>query len=207
MTPAVRLLKSLMKEKSLGVRAVARGLGVSPSRVHGVLHGERELTADTARRLAKYFHTSIARWKGGPIIQGEMYRFGKPHPTGGGVHSDPPASVEPVRSVKILPAQSARIAASRQGSKETLRFKNAPSTGRPSYWHQKGGPCDHYEGDRAAGILFTRDSSVCVLETRTSKDPGGPYRKATTSTRRRFACKKCFHRFTIVETVPTELAS
>ncbi len=41
---------------------LARGIGVPPNRVTGILHGTRGVTADTALRLGRYFGTSAAFW-------------------------------------------------------------------------------------------------------------------------------------------------
>ena len=42
--------------------ALAKALGVDPPRVYQILAGKREITADTAARLARLFGTSARYW-------------------------------------------------------------------------------------------------------------------------------------------------
>ena len=41
---------------------IARAIGVSASRIHGILKGERGITPDTGLRLARYFGQSDSFW-------------------------------------------------------------------------------------------------------------------------------------------------
>jgi addiction module HigA family antidote len=51
-----------MKPLGLSINALARDLHVPPNRIHGIVHGARSITADTALRLATYFGTSAELW-------------------------------------------------------------------------------------------------------------------------------------------------
>jgi addiction module HigA family antidote len=48
----------------LGMTAygLAKGIGVDPPRVYGIVRGKRAITAGTALRLARYFGTSPEFW-------------------------------------------------------------------------------------------------------------------------------------------------
>ena len=41
---------------------LAVSIGVPPRRINEIVHGKRSITADTARRLGKYFGTSPQFW-------------------------------------------------------------------------------------------------------------------------------------------------
>lgn len=41
---------------------LAKGLGVDPPRVYNIVRGERDITADTALRLARFFGTTPEFW-------------------------------------------------------------------------------------------------------------------------------------------------
>jgi antitoxin HigA-1 len=47
---------------SLSARALAKSLGVPPNRVTAIMRGERDVTADTAIRLGRYFRTNPRFW-------------------------------------------------------------------------------------------------------------------------------------------------
>ena len=42
--------------------ALAKAIGVDPPRIYKIVSGEREITADTALRLARFFGTSAQYW-------------------------------------------------------------------------------------------------------------------------------------------------
>jgi addiction module HigA family antidote len=42
--------------------ALAKALGVDPPRIYKIVAGERDITADTALRLGRYFGTSAQYW-------------------------------------------------------------------------------------------------------------------------------------------------
>ncbi len=46
----------------MSVNALAKALGVSPTRLNDIVRGRRSLTADTALRLARYFGTTPDLW-------------------------------------------------------------------------------------------------------------------------------------------------
>lgn len=49
--PGEILLEEFMRPMSLSQNRLARDLDVGPARIHGIIHGTRALTADTALRL------------------------------------------------------------------------------------------------------------------------------------------------------------
>ena len=51
-----------MKPLNLSGNALALALRVPPSRISGIVNGERAVTADTALRLARYFGTTPEHW-------------------------------------------------------------------------------------------------------------------------------------------------
>ena len=56
------LLREELDEIGLSARALAKAIKVPPNRVTTILNGERGVSADTARRLGKYFDTSPEVW-------------------------------------------------------------------------------------------------------------------------------------------------
>ena len=42
--------------------ALAKAIGVDPPRIYKIVAGKRDITADTALRLARYFGTSAQYW-------------------------------------------------------------------------------------------------------------------------------------------------
>src|ERR1700756_1620022 len=51
-----------LEERGISCSALARALEVPPNRITQIVAGEREVTADTALRLARYFETSPEFW-------------------------------------------------------------------------------------------------------------------------------------------------
>lgn len=51
-----------LRELSMSPTELARRLRVPANRVTGILHGNRDITADTALRLGHFFGTSPAFW-------------------------------------------------------------------------------------------------------------------------------------------------
>ncbi|MFL5002598.1 MAG: HigA family addiction module antitoxin [Xanthobacteraceae bacterium] len=47
---------------SLSARALAKALGVPSNRITEIMRGERDVSADTAIRLARYFRTDPRFW-------------------------------------------------------------------------------------------------------------------------------------------------
>ena len=62
--PGEVLRDQFMKPLRLSINKLARDLDVPPNRVHGIIHGKRSVTADTALRLAAYFDVSAESWLG-----------------------------------------------------------------------------------------------------------------------------------------------
>lgn len=60
--PGEILAEEFMKPLGLSINALARDLHVPPNRIHGIVHGARSITADTALRLATYFDTPAELW-------------------------------------------------------------------------------------------------------------------------------------------------
>lgn len=58
------LLEDFLKPMEISQNALARAIGVSPRRINEIVLKKRNITADTAIRLAKYFGTSIKFWMG-----------------------------------------------------------------------------------------------------------------------------------------------
>ena len=62
--PGEVLLEDFMKPNKLTANRLAIDLRVPPSRINGIVHCKRAITADTAFRLARYFGTSPDVWLG-----------------------------------------------------------------------------------------------------------------------------------------------
>jgi addiction module HigA family antidote len=60
--PGEILLEEFMKPLELSASALARALGVPGNRISEIVRGRREISADTALRLARYFGTSPEVW-------------------------------------------------------------------------------------------------------------------------------------------------
>ena len=62
--PGEILSEEFMKPMQISINALARDIGVPPSRISEVVSGKRAITADTALRLGKYFGVSPELWMG-----------------------------------------------------------------------------------------------------------------------------------------------
>jgi antitoxin HigA-1 len=60
--PGEVLREEYLVPLGLSARALAKALVVPPNRVTEILRGERDVTADTAIRLARYFRTDPRFW-------------------------------------------------------------------------------------------------------------------------------------------------
>lgn len=60
--PGETLNEEFMKPLGISINRLARDLHVPPNRIHGIVHGTRGITADTALRLAHYFGTAPETW-------------------------------------------------------------------------------------------------------------------------------------------------
>ena len=56
------ILRDELAELGMSARALARSIKVPVNRITAILNGERGVTADTARRLSRYFGTSTEFW-------------------------------------------------------------------------------------------------------------------------------------------------
>jgi addiction module HigA family antidote len=62
MTPGRFLEMEFLEPLEMTPYALAKAIGVDPPRIYKIVAGQREITADTALRLARYFGTSAQYW-------------------------------------------------------------------------------------------------------------------------------------------------
>ncbi len=62
--PGEILLEEFMRPLGISINRLARDLHVPPNRIHGIVHGTRSITADTALRLSIYFTVTPETWLG-----------------------------------------------------------------------------------------------------------------------------------------------
>jgi addiction module HigA family antidote len=62
MTPGRFLELEFLEPLEMTPYALAKAIGVDPPRIYKIVSGEREITADTALRLARFFGTSAQYW-------------------------------------------------------------------------------------------------------------------------------------------------
>jgi antitoxin HigA-1 len=60
--PGEILNEEFMRPLGISINHLARDLHVPPNRIHGIVHGTRAITADTALRLASYFGMAPETW-------------------------------------------------------------------------------------------------------------------------------------------------
>ncbi len=60
--PGEILSEEFMKPLGISINRLARDLHVPPNRIHGIVHGARAVTADTALRLGTYFGVVPKTW-------------------------------------------------------------------------------------------------------------------------------------------------
>lgn len=60
--PGEILSEEFMKPLGISINRLSRDLNVPPNRIHGIVHGTRSITADTALRLGTYFEMSPETW-------------------------------------------------------------------------------------------------------------------------------------------------
>lgn len=53
-----------MRPKEISINRLAREIAVPPNRISAIVNGKRNITADTALRLGKYFSVSPETWLG-----------------------------------------------------------------------------------------------------------------------------------------------
>ncbi len=93
-TPGDVLLEEFLKPMKITQNQLAKDINVPANRVSQIIHGKREITADTALRLGKYFgiepefwlnlqvryNMKIAKRKVGKLIEKEVkYHFTQAH--------------------------------------------------------------------------------------------------------------------------------
>jgi len=61
-TPGDILLKEFMQPMGISQNQLAKDTNVPPNRISQIIHGKREITADTALRLGKYFEIEPEFW-------------------------------------------------------------------------------------------------------------------------------------------------
>ena len=60
--PGEILREEFMLPLGISINRLSRDLHVPPNRVHGIVHGTRAITADTALRLGTYFGVTPETW-------------------------------------------------------------------------------------------------------------------------------------------------
>ncbi len=60
--PGEILTEDFMKPLAISINRLSRELQVPPNRIHGIVHGTRSITADTALRLGTYFGVTPETW-------------------------------------------------------------------------------------------------------------------------------------------------
>ncbi len=61
-TPGDVLLEEFLKPMEIAQNKLAKDINVPPNRISQIIHGKREITADTALRLGKYFGIEPEFW-------------------------------------------------------------------------------------------------------------------------------------------------
>ncbi len=61
-TPGDILLEEFLKPMKISQAQLARDLNVPPNRINQIINGKREITADTALRLGRYFNIEPEFW-------------------------------------------------------------------------------------------------------------------------------------------------
>jgi addiction module HigA family antidote len=60
--PGEILTEEFMQPLGISINRLSRDLHVPPNRIHGIVHGTRSITADTALRLGIYFGVTPELW-------------------------------------------------------------------------------------------------------------------------------------------------
>ncbi len=61
-TPGEILLEEFMKPLNITQAQLSKDINVPPNRISQIIHGKREITADTALRLGRYFGIEPEFW-------------------------------------------------------------------------------------------------------------------------------------------------
>ena len=56
------VLADTLREAGVAANRAAIDMGIPANRLHGIIHGTRAITVDTAMRLGRYFGTSAEVW-------------------------------------------------------------------------------------------------------------------------------------------------
>lgn len=56
------ILREDLQDCGISINGLARAIGVPPNRISQIVNAKRDITADTAVRLARYFGTSAQYW-------------------------------------------------------------------------------------------------------------------------------------------------
>ena len=61
-TPGEILLEEFLQPMEISQNKLAKDINVPPNRISQIIHGKREITADTALRLGRYFNIEPEFW-------------------------------------------------------------------------------------------------------------------------------------------------
>lgn len=61
-TPGEILLEEFLQPMDISQNKLAKDISVPPNRISQIVHGKREITADTALRLGRYFNIEPEFW-------------------------------------------------------------------------------------------------------------------------------------------------
>lgn len=61
-TPGEILLEEFLQPMNISQNKLAKDISVPPNRISQIVHGKREITADTALRLGRYFNIEPEFW-------------------------------------------------------------------------------------------------------------------------------------------------
>ena len=62
--PGEILNEEFLRPMNITRSRLAEAIGVDPRRIHAIVHGQRSITAETARLLSRFFGNSAQFWMG-----------------------------------------------------------------------------------------------------------------------------------------------
>ena len=62
--PGEILNEEFLRPMNITHSRLAKAIGVDPRRIHAIVHGQRSITAETARLLSRFFGNSAQFWMG-----------------------------------------------------------------------------------------------------------------------------------------------
>ena len=62
--PGEILNEEFLRPMNITHSRLAEAIGVDPRRIHAIVHGQRSITAETARLLSRFFGNSAQFWMG-----------------------------------------------------------------------------------------------------------------------------------------------